>query len=261
MDHSQLKTDQQATEFFEQLQPGQIAPVLFDLIPDVIFWVKDEKGRFVFFNNEMLASSPVETREELLGKSDHEIYTADIASIFRSDDLTVMNEEEPVKNKSELVPNGTGGVEWRETTKIPLYAKNGDIVGTAGISRRMGISEGRPGPSQHREVSAIVGAIYKCVDQEIRVVEIAKAANISMSTLERIFKEHMGTTPKRFILQAKLSTACERIISTKMSVKEVGMSVGYQDHANFTRAFRKLMGMSPTEYRLKYSSKPKRKSS
>jgi len=94
-----------------------------------------------------------------------------------------------------------------------------------------------------------VGAIYQCVDQDIKVTDLAEAANVSVSTLERIFKQYMRTTPKKFVLKVKLSAACERLLSSDMSVREVGSSIGYHDHANFTRAFRNLMGVSPKTYR------------
>ncbi len=243
------KADQDIDEFLSNLRAGQVAFNLFDFLPDVIFWIKDKEGRFVYVNDALVDSGSMDTKTEVMGKTDHDIFPVELASIYRSDDVNVMKAGEVLRNKAELVPNNTGGVEWRETSKIPLFDLKGDMVGTSGISRRMGLDEGRPGPSQHRVMNAIVGAIYKCVDQEIKVSELAEAANISVSTLERVFKQHMGTTPKKFILQAKISTSCERLIRTSKSVREIGESIGYPDHANYTRAFKKLMGVSPTRYK------------
>ncbi len=239
--------------FLERLRPGQIAFELFEYLPDVFFWVKSKDGYFQYVN-KALAASLFGHRADINSKTDHDLHPVELASIFRSDDLNVINTGERLEMKAELVPNDTGGVEWKETSKMPLYDQKGNIIGTAGISRRMGINEGRPGPSQHRVMNAIIGAIYKCVDQEIKVTDLAEAANVSVSTLERIFKQNMGTTPKKFVLQAKLSTACERLIHTKKSVSEIGGSIGYHDHANFTRAFRKLMGVNPTRYRELYKN-------
>lgn len=248
-------TKDDANAFLNSLKEGQVATMLFDLLPDVSFWVKNRKGAFEFVNDALLKHHRLESKDQLLGLTDHDLYPPASASGFRSDDLQVMQTEIPIENKSELVPNGTGGVEWRETCKIPLYDKAGKVVGTAGMSRRLGITEGRPGPTQHREISAVVGAIYKCVEQEIKVIDLAKAANVSVSTLERMFKEHMGIPPKKFILQAKISTSCEYLINSKKSIKAVGEAIGFDDHANFTRAFKKLMGISPSQYRTTYKSR------
>lgn len=249
--------DSNIESFLANLKAGQVALNLFEYIPDVIFWIKNRKGAFIYVNNACLEFGNIDEKESMIGKTDHEIFPVELASIYRSDDLKILSTGEVMKNKAELVPNNTGGVEWRETTKVPLYALDGSEAGTAGISRRIGLAEGRPGPSQHRVMNAIVGAIYKCVDQEIKVADLAQAANISVSTLERIFKQNMGTTPKKFVLQAKISTACERLIRSKKSVSEVGASIGYNDHANFTRAFKKLMGVSPTRYRELYKGSAK----
>jgi len=242
----------EARMFFDRLKSGQVSFELFEYLPDVFFWVKNKAGYFLYVNNALARSSLFYDKANLETLNDHDIHPIELASIFRSDDLNVINTGERLEMKTELVPNDTGGVEWQETSKIPLYDIEDNIIGTAGISRRVGITEGRPGPSQHRVMNAIIGAIYKCVDQEIKVTDLAEAANVSVSTLERIFKQNMGTTPKKFVLQAKLSTACERLIGTKKSVSEIGDSIGYHDHANFTRAFRKLMGVNPTRYRELY---------
>lgn len=242
----------EAEAFLSILKPGQVAFSLFEYLPDVFFWIKDLNGNFIYINEALVRHGLFNDKDDIIGKTDHDIHPVELASIFRSDDLNVIKTGERMEMKAELVPNLIGGVEWRETSKMPLYGVDSEVIGTAGISRRMGLSEGRPGPSQHRVMNAIVAAIYKCVDQEIKVSDLAEAANISVSTLERVFKQHMGTTPKKFILQAKLSTACERLVRTKKSVNEIGASIGYSDHANFTRAFRKQMGVSPTRYRELY---------
>jgi len=244
--------------FLDSLKGWQVACKMFGLLPHVSFWVKNQDGAFMYVNLPLVKHHGFERKDQLLGLTDHDLYPPAIASGFRSDDVQVMQTEISIKHKSELVPNITGGVEWRETCKIPLYDNDGKVAGTAGMSRRLGITEGRPGPTQHRKISVIVGAVYKCVEQEIKVVDLAKAANISVSTLERMFKEHMGTTPKKFILKTKISTACEYLVMSKKSIKAVGESIGYEDHANFTRAFKKLMGISPSKYRATHQYRAKK---
>jgi PAS domain S-box-containing protein len=248
----ELQSLKYAEDFFKNLLPGQVGLTLFQALPDIIFWVKDIQGRFVYVNQAFVDGCPLTSPDEVVGKSDLDLFPPELAAVFRNDDMSVTTSGEAVWNKQELVLNSKGGVEWRATSKVPLQSIDGKVVGSAGISRPLGHSEGCPVPSQHREMSAIVGAIYKCLDRDLRVAEIAEAANTSVSTLERTFKEHMGTTPKKFITQAKISTACEKLINTNLSVKEVSASVGFTDNASFTRSFKRLMGQSPTEYRIAY---------
>lgn len=243
--------------FAAQLMPGQIAPALFQALPDVIFWMKDERGRFVYVNRAFCYDVAVKEEEEVLGLKDKDLFPSELAEVFQHDDETVFQSGEPIWNKSELVPSRLGGVEWRSTSKIPLKDRDGKWIGTAGIARRMGHVQGlsylAQGTSGHHKLSVIVAAIYENLGMEVGVKELAEAAAISMSTLERLFREHMNTTPRKFILQVKMSAACERLLNTNLLVKEIASGLGYEDHANFTRAFTKVMGMSPSTYQKFYT--------
>lgn len=239
-------------EFLEALQPGQIAPVLFQAMPDVVFWIKSELGVLIYVNDAFVREMGKSKMDEVIGKTDRDLTPSELSMMYEADDKRVMETGVAMWNKLELMPAASGGVEWRATSKVPLYDREGRLVGTTGLARRVGMAEGLPVPSQQRDMASIVGAIYKGIGRDIKVGDLAEAAGMSVSTLERVFKDNMGATPKQFIIQVKMSTACERLIGTQMSVKEVGVSVGYDDHANFTRGFKKVMKLSPSDYRKNY---------
>lgn len=238
--------------FTDCLMPGQIAPALFQALPDVIFWIKDEKGRLVYVNQAYCYEVAKRDAAEMVGLKDEDIFPPELAKNYQRDDESVLLSGQAIWNKAELIPTRSGGVEWRSTSKIPLKNLEGKWVGTAGISRRMGHGEGLPVPTRHHKLAVIVAAIYEHLEKGICISDIAKAASVSISTLERLFKEHMETTPRRFIMQVKMSAACDRLINTGMRVKEIAVSLGYEEHANFTRAFTKEMGMSPRSYQKFY---------
>jgi len=241
-------------EFSARLRPGQISTALFQALPDVLFWIKDVEGRFVSVNKAFCLDVSVLNAEEMVGLKDVDIFPPELAEVFQRGDEEVLASREPMWNKSELVPNRTGHVEWRSTSKIPLQSIDGEWIGTAGISRKMGRVDEvrRVGP--HSKMATIVDALYEHLGESISVTELAAAASVSVSTLERLFKEHMHTTPRRFIIQVKMSTACDRLMNTEMKINEISRSLGFIEHANFTRAFTKTMGMSPRSYREFYNS-------
>lgn len=239
--------------FFQQVLPGQLGLSLFQVLPDVIFWVKDRQGKFVYINEGFLRECTLHKREEVIGKSDFDLFPTSLAAIFRHDDMELMNSKIEIWDKKELVSTAAGDVEWRATTKVPLLNFYGHVCGTAGVSRKLGHKEGCSESAQSREMKAIVEAIYQCLDQEIKVSEIAQAAKMSVSTLERNFKSQMGTTPKKFILQAKISKACEHLVSSNLPVKSIGEELGFSDNASFARSFKRLMGFSPSAYRRQFS--------
>lgn len=238
--------------FMSSLLPGQIAPALFQALPGVIFWMKDAQGRFMFVNQAFCSELAMRDADDLLGLKDEDIFPPELAAKYQGDDERVLSSGQALWNASELTPTRSGGVEWRSTSKIPVMDKHGECVGTAGISRRMGHEEGLPVPTRHHKLAVIVASIYEHLDEGIDISGIARRAAVSLSTLERLFKEHMNTTPRRFIMQAKMSAACDRLINTGMKVNEVAASLGYDEHANFSRAFSKEMGMSPSSYQKFY---------
>ena len=101
----------------------------------------------------------------------------------------------------------------------------------------------------------IVEAIHENLHRSVSIVDLAEAASVSVSTLERLFRDHMNTTPRKFMLQVKMSAACDWLMNSEMQVKEIATRLGYQEHGNFTRSFNKLMGMSPSAYQEFYKKK------
>jgi len=241
--------------FTANLMPGQIAPALFQALPDVIFWIKDAEGRFVYVNQAFCHEVAKMSAEEVLGLKDDDIFPPTLAKVFLLGDQKVLAAREARLNKLELLPNRMGGVEWRSTSKIPLQDAQGHWVGTAGISRKMGYSERPPTSGGQHKLEVIVAAIHENLQQSVSITSLAKAASVSVSTLERLFREHMDTTPRKFILQVKMSAACDWLMNTEMQVKEIANTLGYEEHGNFTRAFTKLMGMSPRAYQEFYKKK------
>lgn len=245
-------TDSQLHRFMARLRPGQIAIALFQALPDVLFWIKDKSGRFVYVNKAYCNDVAEMSATEMVGLRDKDIFSEEIAEVFQRGDEEVIASREAMWNKSELVSNSLGQVEWRSTSKIPLLDAGGECIGTAGISRKMGRVDELLGPTRHHKMVTIVETIHKRLGEKIGVTELAAAASVSVSTLERLFREHMHTTPRRFILQVKMSRACDQLINSGQQVKEIAASLGYEEHANFTRAFTNVMGMSPTSYQNVY---------
>ena len=241
------------SDFVKEMKPGQIALGLFEALPDVIFWIKDSSHRLLFVNQaygELWGHPP----DLLVGKTDQDINADELARVYTQDDETVAATGKPMHNKMELVTRRAGGVEWRMTSKIPLYGKDGTLIGTAGVSRRLDQHEGQPLPAPYRAMSKLVEYVHENVSEPLAVDQLAKLAGMSVSTLERRFRSHLGTSPKRFILHSKVAAACERLLSTPMTISEISESLGYNEHASFTRAFTSVMHMSPTAYRKYYKA-------
>ena len=244
-------SDSPFSKFTQKLQPGQIALGLFEALPDVMFWMKDRSGTIVFANRayaQLLQRSP----EHLVGETDESLFPPTMAKFFKSDDERVINSSKPLHNKLELITRPGGGIEWRMTSKIPLFGKNGQVMGTAGVSRRLEHGEGPPLPTPHRAISDLIDQINQNLGEDLNVPLLAKQAGMSVSSLERRFRKYLGTTPRQYLVRARIAAACEKLLSTTLSIGQIASSLAYQEHASFTRAFISVMHMSPKDYRAFY---------
>ena len=79
--------------------------------------------------------------------------------------------------------------------------------------------------------------------------DYAKMCILSESRFSHIFKEMIGTTPKKFVEQKRISAAKEMLSSSKLTIFEIASSVGYEDPYHFSRVFKKNVGVSPQTYR------------
>lgn len=243
-----LPSGNEADTFLDRLKGGQIALGLFEALPGVMFWIKDGHGKIVFANRAyagLLQKKP----QDLVGRTDAELFPAEIAIIFQEDDARVFATGEAQPGKLELVTRPGGGIEWRMTTKIPLLDLSDAVIGTAGISRRLEHGEGPPMATPQRAFSNLLDFINDSLDQHLTVKALAQKAGMSVSSLERRFREHLGTSPRQYVIHARMAAASEHLLNTTLGVGQIANSLGYQEHASFTRAFHSVMHMSPQEYR------------
>ena len=90
----------------------------------------------------------------------------------------------------------------------------------------------------------------------ITVEQIAQQAGVSRSCLYRAFITEFSLSPSDYLVNYRIQRACQLLRHSTLPVRAVAASVGFEDHLYFSRAFRRVSGQSPTEYR---SNLPKEK--
>ncbi len=84
---------------------------------------------------------------------------------------------------------------------------------------------------------------------DINIEQYAADNHMSPGWLIRIFKKHIGVTPRQHIISARITHAQTLLENTEMSISEISATVGYDDPRYFCRIFKKQTGFSPLEYR------------
>lgn len=90
--------------------------------------------------------------------------------------------------------------------------------------------------------------------ENISLAELARNSNLSVYYFSTQFRKSTGLSPHRFILQRRVQRARELLRKTSLTVLDVSLDLGFQHQNNFTRAFRRVTGMTPTRFRLSHGS-------
>jgi len=112
----------------------QLLRTLIDNLPDYIF-VKDTVSRFVLNNAAHLRVLRAASQEEVLGKSDFDIFPRELADGYFADEQAVMDSGKPLVNREEVGVDTDGKHRHLLTTKVPLHDPAGHVTGLVGISR------------------------------------------------------------------------------------------------------------------------------
>ena len=105
------------------------------------------------------------------------------------------------------------------------------------------------GDSDDRLLRASISYINASYNTELRVPTLAKMENLSVSRYNTLFRRIMNMSPIEYITKMRISSACELLTGTDLSIKEIGMLVGYSDSHFFSRIFKANVGISPADYR------------
>ena len=104
---------------------------IIENLPGLV-WMKDDDSRFLAVNRAFAQSCGLKTAD-LEGKTDLDIWPEDLAELYRSDDLKVMQASAPVITEEPIADQGER--RWFETFKTPVVDERGDVIGTVGYSQ------------------------------------------------------------------------------------------------------------------------------
>ena len=116
----------------DALRQSRMVMSLLDSIPDLIFY-KDIQGVYLGCNRPF-AELVGRSREEIIGKTDHQLFAPDVADSFRDHDQRMLQLGEARHNEESIIyPDGRERM--LETLKTPYREDDGTLIGILGISR------------------------------------------------------------------------------------------------------------------------------
>lgn len=84
---------------------------------------------------------------------------------------------------------------------------------------------------------------------DLSLEQLSAEAGLNASHFSRAFKQSIGVSPHRHLVQRRMERARKLLIGTDLPILRVALEVGYGSQSHFTTAFRKATGLTPRRYR------------
>ncbi len=220
---------------------------LFDLAPDVAFFVKDAAGRYVTVNDSLVWRHGLQHKSDAIGKFPRDICPGDFGTIPSEQDARVLRTGKSLIDHMELQWYRPHHPVWCLTSKLPIRDDNGDVIGLIGFSCDV------RAPVERHEIPTDFAAALAELEQDpasdVTPAWLARRSKLSPQRLARLTKRLFGLTPTQLITKARIATASRLLRETDKSVAEIAQAAGFSDQSAFTRTFRSATGVTPSAYR------------
>lgn len=120
------------------------------------------------------------------------------------------------------------------------------------ISEKLRIMEHSPNKYEtlySERLSVIRKSIYRWPGRDYSIDDMAKELSLSRSRFQHLYTETFGVSVNKDVISSRLNKAAELLKTTDMSVKMVGVNVGYGNTSYFVKLFGSFYGMTPLQYR------------
>ena len=97
--------------------------------------------------------------------------------------------------------------------------------------------------------------IHSNVDKNLKVDQVLKDVLLSRRSLEKRFIRTTGYPVYKYIYNLRIEKFAEKLLETNMTITEIAQELGLSDAKNIARQFKQIKGVTPLEYRKKFSTK------
>ncbi len=236
-------------QFLSGLEQPFSGELLFDHVPDIVYFLKDLDGRYVAVNQTLVERCGKRRKAELIGRCAEDLFPEPIGGLIGAQDRAAIRQNKPVQAQLELhlYPGGQEG--WCLTWKQPLRGESGATAGLAGISRDLRSEMATASDLDH--VRAALDHARENLSSPLRVEDLAAKSGLSAYQLDQRIRALHGLSAAQFIVRARIDHARHLLRETDEPIGQIALACGYGDQASFSRQFRLSVGLSPGAYRVR----------
>lgn len=220
---------------------------LFEHAPGVYFYAKDKKSRFVRLNRANLAVYGVSDEESLLGRSDRDFHPPSLAEGYIAEDHRVMQAGKPVVNQTWLVPFLNGSMQWFVSTKMPLNGRRGACIGICGVMHP--IATPKEQLARFQKLAPAVQYLEQHFRENVQLADLAQFCGLSSTHVHRLFRRLLRMSPSEYLLALRLQEGRRLLATTDEPLSVIAVDIGFFDQSHFSRRFRRMTGLTPTQFR------------
>jgi AraC family transcriptional regulator len=135
----------------------------------------------------------------------------------------------------------------------PLYGESLGVALAHYLIRRYSVRAPRQleyqGGMPTVRLNRVIDFMRQNYASEIRLEELAHLAGMSPHYFCELFKNSAGLSPHQYSLRCRIDRAKEFLRSPEFTVNRVAKATGFADQSHFTKVFRRIVGMTPTQFR------------
>jgi len=221
--------------------------LIADLMHDTAFFIKDGLGRYLVVNQSLLERHGLKHKSQMVGRRPCDVCPGDYGRIPTEQDEHVLRTGQPIVERLELFWRRPNVPVWGLTSKLPIRDENGCVTGLIGMSKDLAAPVNRDDVSP--EVARVLRYLESAYDDPVSPSTLARKAGMTAARFARIIKRIHGISPMQLITKTRITVGCRLLRDTDASIAQIALDCGFADHSAFTRAFRAVTGMSPSEYR------------
>ncbi len=244
-------------KFLDRIGSFEPFKLLFDLLPNVAFYIKDLSGRIMVINRWNCKNCNVPNEMAVVGKTSYDLFPAFFAEEYFGSDMEVMNTGRPILNKIFHSPDYSTNP--LVVNKVPIYDRNHEIMGVAMMCYYIDSTSHSIGWDQR--LADVIDYIHCHYTDQLKNETLTQIAGVSETHLKRVFNQLFGMPPIEYVILTRINEARNLLEITDRTVSDIAQEVGFYDHSHFIRHFKRIRGCTPNQYRKQLKHQSKRKSS
>jgi AraC-like DNA-binding protein len=134
-------------------------------------------------------------------------------------------------------------------SELADVASSATALASAAYRERSGEHRGARSELRINRTDAVMGLIAHHFAEPLVQADVAREVGLSPASFARFFRRETGRTFTRYLQEVRVSEASRLLSETDIGVTAIAGSVGFRNIAHFNRTFRRLKGVTPTEWR------------